>query len=417
MKKLLLLLFFVLLLSGSNLRSQSYSKNHFDTDSLITAIVSNINPDSVSYIVQSLQDFQTRFLLTPNRFSAADWIENRFHQIGIADVERDSFMCHTTYMVDTTTLQVNIIATIPGTTRPDEVYIIGGHYDSFAYGSPFTNAPGADDNASGSSAALEFARALIESGYQPEATIKFITFAAEELMLYGDAGCEHYAQEAKNEGMDIKLMVNCDMISHTNNTVAGSSVRINYYSGFLPIRDLAMNATEQFSIITPLSGSINQYSDSYPFFEQGFAAVYFEEDDFSPYYHTTDDIISNYNMEYCAEVIKSAGATLLKFIFQNTPTDLNEEVIAQPVTIHLYQNYPNPFNPVTNIQYAVGSMQYVSIKVYDVLGKEVATLINEEKPAGEYKVEFNGNNLPSGIYFYQLKAGSFAEIRKMVLLK
>ncbi len=262
-------------------------------------------------------------------------------------------MCHTTYMVDTTTLQVNMIATIPGTTRPDEIYIIGGHYDSFAYGSPFTNAPGADDNASGSSAALEFARALIESGYQPEATIKFITFAAEELMLFGDAGCEHYAQEAKNDSMNIQLMINCDMISHTNNTVAGSSVRINYYSGFVPIRDLAMSATEQFSIITALSGSMNQYSDSYPFFEEGFAAVYFEEDDFSPYYHSTDDIISNYNMEYCGEVIKSAGATLLKYMFQNTPTEIDEDVIAQPVSVSLYQNYPNPFNPSTTIEFRI----------------------------------------------------------------
>jgi len=325
-------------------------------------------------------------------------------------------------MVDTTTLQVNIIATIPGTTRPDEVYIIGGHYDSFAYGSPFTNAPGADDNASGSASALEFARAFIESGYQPEATIKFITFAAEELMLYGDAGCEHYALEAKNEGMNIQLMVNCDMISHTNNTVAVSGVRINYYSGFLPIRDLAMDATEQFSIITPLSGSMNQYSDSYPFFAQGFAAVYFEEDDFSPYYHTTDDIISNYNMEYCAEVVKSAGATLLKYMFQNSPTGFDENEIEQPASFRLSQNYPNPFNPSTKIKFQIPDQArndnaLVTLKVFDILGREIAILVEEERAAGEYEVEFNGTNLPSGIYFYQLKVGSFVKTRSMVLLK
>jgi hypothetical protein len=325
-------------------------------------------------------------------------------------------------MVDTTTLQVNIIATIPGTTRPDEIYIIGGHYDSFAYGSPFTNAPGADDNASGSSPALEFARALIESGYRPEATIKFITFAAEELMLFGDAGCEHYAQEAKNDSMNIQLMVNCDMISYTNNTVGQSSVRINYYSGFLPIRDLAINATEQFSIITPLSGSINQYSDSYPFYEEGFAAVYFEEDDFSPFYHTTDDVISNYNMEYCAEVIKSAGATLLKYMFQNSPTGFDAEEVEQPSSFYLSQNYPNPFNPFTKIKFQIPGQArndnaLVTLKVYDILGKEIATLVNEEKPAGEYEVEFNGSNLPSGIYFYQLKAGQFSQTSKMVLMK
>ena len=417
MKKFLLLSSCVIVFYFTNIKTQPQPDIQIDTDSLITAIVSNINPDSIGYIVQSLQDFQTRFLLAPNRFSITDWIENRFHQIGVADVERDSFMCYTTYLADTTTLQVNVIATIPGTTRPDEVYIIGGHFDSFAYGSPLTNAPGADDNASGSSAALEFARALIESGYQPEATIKFITFAAEELMLFGDAGCEHYAQQARDDSMNIQLMINCDMISNTNNNVGESSVRINYYSGFLPIRDLAMSATEQFSIISPVSGSLNQYSDSYPFFEEGFAAVYFEEDDFSSYYHTTDDIISHYNMDYCAEVIKSAGATLLKYMFQNTPTEIDEDVITQPVSINLYQNYPNPFNPSTKIRYEIPERSSVTIKVYDVLGNEVYTLVREEKLVGNYKIEFDGANLPSGVYFYQIKAGNYVETKKMVLMK
>ena len=143
MKKLLLLFSCISLFAFSDIRTQSQTEFQLDTDSLITAIVSKVNPDSIRYIVQSLQDFQTRFLLAPNRFSVADWVENRFHQIGITDVERDSFMCHTNYMVDTTTLEFNVVATIPGTTRPDEVYIIGGHMDSFAYGSPLTNAPGA----------------------------------------------------------------------------------------------------------------------------------------------------------------------------------------------------------------------------------------------------------------------------------
>ncbi len=224
-------------------------------------------------------------------------------------------------------------------------------------------------------------------------------------------------RKLENDSMNIQLMINCDMISNTNNTVGESSVRINYYSGFLPIRDLAMSATEQFSIITPLSGSLNQYSDSYPFFEEGFAAVYFEEDDFSPYYHTTDDIISNYSMEYCAEVIKSAGATLLKYMFQNTPTEIDEDVIAQPVSANLFQNYPNPFNPSTKIDFRIVDLEFVNLKVYDILGKEVATLVDEEKVAGEYKIQFNAANLPSGFYFYQLKAGEYVETRKMVLLK
>ncbi|MBK9097227.1 MAG: T9SS type A sorting domain-containing protein [bacterium] len=91
-------------------------------------------------------------------------------------------------------------------------------------------------------------------------------------------------------------------------------------------------------------------------------------------------------------------------------------------TFFLSQNYPNPFNPVTKIKYSIpqdvrGEKQEVMLKIYDVLGREIATLVNEEKPAGEYEVEFDGSALPSGIYFYRLKAGAFSETRKMVLLK
>jgi len=88
-----------------------------------------------------------------------------------------------------------------------------------------------------------------------------------------------------------------------------------------------------------------------------------------------------------------------------------------PTEFSLSQNYPNPFNPTTSLQYAISSRQFVSLKVFDVLGNEIATLVNEEKSAGEYKVEFRAERLPSGIYNYQLKAGSFIQTKKMVLLK
>ncbi|GBD86616.1 hypothetical protein BMS3Abin03_00537 [bacterium BMS3Abin03] len=83
----------------------------------------------------------------------------------------------------------------------------------------------------------------------------------------------------------------------------------------------------------------------------------------------------------------------------------------------LYQNYPNPFNPSTSIQYKISSRQFVTVKVFDVLGNEVATLVNEEKPAGDYKVEFNATDLPSGIYLYKIIAGSFTATKKMTLVK
>lgn len=83
----------------------------------------------------------------------------------------------------------------------------------------------------------------------------------------------------------------------------------------------------------------------------------------------------------------------------------------------LTQNYPNPFNPNTTIEYQIPELSFVTIKVYDLIGKEIAELVNEEKLAGKYKVAFSTTQLPSGVYFYQLKAGNFAESKKMVLMK
>lgn len=83
----------------------------------------------------------------------------------------------------------------------------------------------------------------------------------------------------------------------------------------------------------------------------------------------------------------------------------------------LMQNYPNPFNPVTNIPFVTELNSFVSLKVYDVLGRHVKTLVNEEKPAGRYSIQFDGSNLASGIYYYQMKSGDFTATRKLILLK
>jgi len=83
----------------------------------------------------------------------------------------------------------------------------------------------------------------------------------------------------------------------------------------------------------------------------------------------------------------------------------------------LYQNYPNPFNPTTTIKYQIPELSNVTLKVYDVLGNEIITLANEEKPTGSYEVEFDGGELTSGIYFYRLQAGNFINTIKMVLMK
>ncbi len=83
----------------------------------------------------------------------------------------------------------------------------------------------------------------------------------------------------------------------------------------------------------------------------------------------------------------------------------------------LEQNYPNPFNPSTNIRYAIGSQQFVVLKVYDVLGNEVEKLVSEEKPEGVYEVEFDASVYSSGVYFYKLQVGNFIDVKKMLMIK
>jgi len=105
------------------------------------------------------------------------------------------------------------------------------------------------------------------------------------------------------------------------------------------------------------------------------------------------------------------------FVLQRLDTIVSVKDFSVPTEFALEQNYPNPFNPTTIIKYQIPELSFVTLKVYDVLGGEVATLVNEEKPVGNYKVEFDATGLPSGVYFYRLKAGSFIETKKMVLMK
>ncbi len=101
----------------------------------------------------------------------------------------------------------------------------------------------------------------------------------------------------------------------------------------------------------------------------------------------------------------------------NSATDVKSISETTPNNFILMQNYPNPFNPSTIISYSVPKSSLVTIKVYDALGREVETLVNEQKSPGNYKINFNMGNLTSGVYFYQMKSRYFTAVKKMLLLK
>jgi len=99
------------------------------------------------------------------------------------------------------------------------------------------------------------------------------------------------------------------------------------------------------------------------------------------------------------------------------PAGVEAESTPRPSAISLWQNYPNPFNPSTTIRFSVPENGHVRLKVYNLLGAEIATLVDERKPAGTYAVTFRAESLPTGVYLYQLSVGQTLQTRRMVLIR
>ncbi len=114
------------------------------------------------------------------------------------------------------------------------------------------------------------------------------------------------------------------------------------------------------------------------------------------------------------EFVRLSASAAIDTILRVTSVDYPA---ALPNDFVLYQNYPNPFNPSTTIRWQSPVHGRQTLKVFDILGREVATLLDEERPAGRYEILFNGSHLASGVYIYRLQAGSFSSVKKMILLK
>ncbi len=137
------------------------------------------------------------------------------------------------------------------------------------------------------------------------------------------------------------------------------------------------------------------------------------------------DIIGAYIVESGTDALNSVSVTkqIVERVIQEYKNNFSSltykpGVPTNPVyNYELYQNYPNPFNPITTIRYALPQDGFVTLKIYDILGSEIATLVNEQKSAGKYEVNFNASSLSSGVYIYKIQSGSFTNSKKMLLLK
>ena len=263
-------------------------------DPVIDKMAQSVSQTNLKNRIQDLQDFKTRFTTTSKCEEAGQYLYEKLSEITNISVEYDPFKF---YGYDTR----NIVGTLKGTTDPGSIVVISAHYDSYTSRTAATDAPGADDNASGCAAVLEAAR--IMSKYSFRYTIKFVLFSAEEWGLYGSV---HYASEARNKNQTILGVVNMDMISYADKLPEDLDVIVNKNSAWLgPVIENAAANYSSIDVTTTLDNSFD-YSDHSSFWDEGYPAALCIEDyeDTNPYYHTTSDKVDKIDMNFATESTK-----------------------------------------------------------------------------------------------------------------
>lgn len=271
---------------------------------VIRTLLQDISADSISNDVLWLQNMGSRFCLADNHRDVALKIRKKFRDMGYSDAELDSFWVVKTFRnVMYEQMQYNVIASIEGTDYPDSACVVGGHYDDILTTTDLTVVPGANDNASGTAAVLEIARVMKENDYKPESTIIFIAFGAEEIGLNGS---RNFAGNPNGFSGKIRFMLNSDMIAYeTSSTSADWFINIMDYDNSHSLRHEAEAICNKYTLLNYTNdNTYNKQSDSYPFFTNGYKALFFFSGDSDPNYHTLNDVAANCNFAYCAEVVK-----------------------------------------------------------------------------------------------------------------
>ena len=362
----------------------------------LAQLVSSVSADSVLYKIQSLQDFGTRYAYAGNQLQVAQWVKQQFESYGFANVELQPFVYNNHQ-------QYNVIATLPGTLYPDQYVILGGHHDSIvstSSGDPYVTAPGADDNASGATAVMEIARVMMANNFQPKASIRFMTFGCEELGLKGSY---HDAEIIHNQGLDLRLMINFDMIANNTDDPSQWTVRQIPYDGSLDYTNYALSIMQQYSSLNCFADDewFNcTRSDSYPYWLKGYNILYFFEKELdSSIYHTIHDTVQNLDVDYCTEVIRSAVACAAIFADLEeidsiplanqatavSPTSFtaNWEALPNALDYWLDVYQKDPSDPASGLffsEYLEGTSYNRALEIFNGTGSTV--------DLGDYKVEY-----------------------------
>ena len=297
-------------------------------DQWIQSLVAWVSLDRLATDIQGLESFQTRYATTSSARAAGESIVRRFAEAGVA--------VHTEEFVSGGVTVSNVIATIPGRVSPNQVVIVGAHYDSFARNEFLATAPGADDNASGTAGVMELARIL--AGQAFDFTIRLVAFAAEETGLNGS---RDYATRARQRGEQVVGMLDLDMIAFVDRTPEDVDVTANPASTWLVDHYVSLAAAYTGLPVRKIVDASSRSSDHAPFWDQGYPAVEVIEDVplANPYYHTTNDRFGTLNMNFATDVVRTTlavAATLAQPL--NVPSPPATVRVRSQISSSLFSN-------------------------------------------------------------------------------
>jgi hypothetical protein len=437
MKRTALLIAVLLLAHGMRLQSQ-----HPAIQPMLAAVSADSLVRYDAALVQA-SGYYSRVAFTPGNDSSVGYIYRMLKRYpAITRVELDTFF------VDDSVSRAagyakkplfNVFGIIPGKANSKTAVVIGAHLDSYA-GRESTwidhwktiRAPGADDNGSGVSTVLEAARIFgsgASFGFTNDRPIIFALFNAEEagrayqVYLYGSS---HFAARLKAEGYSIAAMINIDMVGFNTNL----TMDVVSDNPSIPIGQTAVAVNSQYGLglaMNPAPFVYATYSDHSSFWNQGFPAVLLIEHappnqstsnyTINSLYHTSHDTLGALNPELMKRSAQAAIGTAAMYAvnpFNSSVKRLNAQA---PAAFALEQNFPNPFNPSTTLRFSIAETRFVELRVVDVLGRVVATLVHERMQPGTYAIDWNAAALPSGMYVAEFRAWNAEGRREQVFLE
>ncbi|HDQ45655.1 MAG TPA: M20/M25/M40 family metallo-hydrolase [bacterium] len=384
-----------------------------DVDPGITRVIAEVNPDSLIATVGRLSGetpvwirggetiILSRNKNHPGNDLAAEYIAERLSRMGL-EVENHWF----------SETGRNVLGFQAGGLYPGQVYLLSAHYDSMPDSAV---SPGADDNASGVAAVLEAARIL--AGAELNFSVIYAFWDEEE---YGYIGSRAYAVRAVSRKEDIRGVINLDMIGWDGNGDMRILLDIGRNADRNPLFDTANHVNGAYGIgLTIATDTGTVQSDQRPFRNHGFLALGIHEylpGDMNPFYHTVNDRVEHLHPDFFLRCARLAAGTIAS-LAQSGLMVAVETIPPDRAVLTLAQNHPNPFNPETVIAYTIPEPGHVVLDMWDMLGRQVSTLVDGWRMAGPHAVTVDGRHLPSGMYTYRIQMDGWMRQRKMLLLK